>query len=414
MFQAIAIIWYAAFCGNAVASIMDTISFDAITTESPGDGQTYSIGWVKVFGCTEGHNPTESSYTYAHNGNSNYMKQIAPYAVSVKMVPSDQGVSQAVFENYAVFSKICSNPVIAVNHLKEASFTVNVNTLAYSALSNLNNWYGSTEAKERLANTCNGDVGILRSFTDVFYHACGNQDGIHITPASGVCEWEWEETFGTDIDVYFGFDASRNLMCDGEGTGGLAIIPPDHIGWLKLFDCAEGRGEEINGIHFNGDYSEAELRDYLQYAISIKILARGNLPGIVEESTHAVTAALCNPSVLALNNGKELSFELDKDNKITAYQDTTTWYGANAARARLTNSCYADPGLGGAARDIFNEVFYHACGNHAGIHITASNVCEWDYVDRTYRDIEVWIAYDVNQEKCCTDGGLLGACPSPS
>eukprot|EP01084_Bolivina_argentea_P285916 490401_1 len=217
LFICIYIVLSALFKHSTSNTILQSLQFHSITNETLGT--SYDIGWIKVFGCTESH--LNSIYSYTHNGESGYMQEIAPYAVTFKIVP--QNTSDSRFKDYAVYSKICSNQVLSLNNLLETSYEIDVNTLQFAGQSNLDNFYAENQtAKNRLSNTCFGN-DILQPLNETFYDACGNYEGIHIQQTKNRCEWDWNTISGKDIDVYFGFDANKQFICND-----LTIQPSIH------------------------------------------------------------------------------------------------------------------------------------------------------------------------------------------
>eukprot|EP01084_Bolivina_argentea_P067103 122293_1 len=194
------------------AEVLDYLTFESTVKEAYTD---MNIGWVKSLGCTEG-NPGVWNYPY----DDIILNQMAKYAISAKIVPSNIDVTNPQFDEYAVYAKVCENPIMALNNLKEMSYTLDSNTLLYSSTSNLDNWYGTTKAKSRLRNSCFAN-GVLKDFPTGIYQACGNggaTGGIHLVPSTW-CRFIHGANVGVNVDVYFGYDAQREYVCDGKGTG---------------------------------------------------------------------------------------------------------------------------------------------------------------------------------------------------
>eukprot|EP01084_Bolivina_argentea_P032645 60417_1 len=205
------------------AEVFDYIVFDDVVKEPYSDN---TIGWVRAVGCNEG-SPGTWDYPY----DSAIFKGIARNAISAKIVPSNINPTNLDFSKYAVYAKVCRNPVMAMNSFKEMSYTLNPSNLAYQSLSNSDNWYGTVEAKGRLRNTCQ-TVSKIYDLGNRVYTSCGNggtTGGIHLVSGS-MCRFVHGINVGMDVDVYFGYDSHKEYICEGKGNGALKKINPSAYG----------------------------------------------------------------------------------------------------------------------------------------------------------------------------------------
>eukprot|EP01084_Bolivina_argentea_P227595 384377_1 len=183
--------------------VLDSLTFDEITTEQVDNYTTRQIGWIKMYSCIQSTN----AYTYYHTAE---LSELQYYAISIKFVPPNSKQNPN-YDNYAVVAKPCSNPVKALNHGKEVSFVFNEGTETYLEQANPDFWIGTSTAKARLTNTCNYP---LRDANNVLYHSCGNTAGFHIVPSTPQCEWDYQNDLPDDIEVYFGFDINKQEYCN--------------------------------------------------------------------------------------------------------------------------------------------------------------------------------------------------------
>eukprot|EP01084_Bolivina_argentea_P227594 384375_1 len=183
--------------------VLDSLTFDEITTEQVDNYTTRQIGWIKMYSCIQSTN----AYTYYHTAE---LSELQYYAISIKFVPPNSKQNPN-YDNYAVVAKPCSNPVKALNHGKEVSFVFNEGTEAYLEQANQDFWIGTSTAKDRLINTCNRP---LSDANNVLYYACGNTEGFHIIPSTPQCEWDFQDDLPDDVEVYFGFDVNKQEYCN--------------------------------------------------------------------------------------------------------------------------------------------------------------------------------------------------------
>eukprot|EP01084_Bolivina_argentea_P216860 368310_1 len=201
------------------------LQFDHNTTETFGTETTYDIGWKKVMYCQDNK---DSDMTYP-TGSSTYMESIAPYAISIKIVPDD--LNDPLFDKYAVYGKVCQNPIISLNNLYELSYTINVTTFKPIGRNNVKNWYGLHNSKERLSQDANcPDTELITPspITRSLFQSCGRQNGLQIYQPENlesICQFDhkWRNENKT-IAIYFGFDVHKQYMCDGIGNGGTKLI----------------------------------------------------------------------------------------------------------------------------------------------------------------------------------------------
>eukprot|EP01084_Bolivina_argentea_P029738 55204_1 len=195
--------------------------FEDISTE-----QGIDIGWIQIFSCREGYginnqpifkddHTWEELLPFTHHA-------IAAQILSNSAQPSDFDFTNNPSDYFAVMTDICSNPVLALNNERELSWVIDINTLVTVSDSDLNNWLGSSVAKNRLRqNTgCTGCYRTNTSLTKSVYNACCNGQGIHIKGDSANsnyynCEWDYRTNLAnTDgISFWIGFDISKEKCC---------------------------------------------------------------------------------------------------------------------------------------------------------------------------------------------------------
>jgi len=163
------------------------------------DGKVRDIAWIHVFWCAEGTSTFFRDAQFA---------TLAQTAVTVKIVPApdDEGAeseSNPEYDNFAVVARPDSNVILALNDYKELSYQYDPNQspnrIGFADVSA--NWIGSSTALKRLIDGCGPDN--LRPLSIIYAAQC-NGAGLHLW--NGQCKWEWGNTVGQDIEVYFGFD----------------------------------------------------------------------------------------------------------------------------------------------------------------------------------------------------------------
>eukprot|EP01084_Bolivina_argentea_P320104 555351_1 len=175
-----------------------------------------SFKWKRMYSCKEGK---EKAFKM-----DDMYETLAKYAVVVWIRPWNYDESTPPdFEfdaekKYQLFTKPCSNPVRALNHGKELSYKLNVKTGKFEGFADVNDWEGIEDAKERIKNTrdCVGpNVNIdVNEMSSWFYHATCNPLGIHIAQ-NKYCWWNWDNEFGHDISIFYGF--LKSSVCDENG-----------------------------------------------------------------------------------------------------------------------------------------------------------------------------------------------------
>jgi len=194
----------------ALMTLSAADEYDVYSTE-----QGHEIGWVKVLSCDE------NGSTKSWAADLDAILSRLDSAVTLQFLPRDSTPSDFDFTNdtsdeFAVMISLCANPMIAVNHGLTPSWTYNLDTMAVSGQTDLNNWLGSSAAKARLRNTCRGDGAS--AFESVLYHACGNTEGIHLT--SSQCTWDWQDNIAgvEGMSAWLGFTEGQCEVVDGEPT----------------------------------------------------------------------------------------------------------------------------------------------------------------------------------------------------
>jgi len=153
------------------------------------DGNVRDIAWIRVFECEEGTSTFSRDSRFA---------SLSKTAISVKIVPADKGDD---YDNFAVIAKPDSNVILALNDYKELSYQYDPNQSPNRiGFADPANWIGSPTALKRIIDGCG--PANLRSL-GVIYAAQCNGAGLHLW--NGQCKWEWANTVGQDIEVFFGF-----------------------------------------------------------------------------------------------------------------------------------------------------------------------------------------------------------------
>eukprot|EP01084_Bolivina_argentea_P054219 99455_1 len=194
------------------------------------------IGWVNMISCNE----SASDSTFQYYTSIDDIKNLLPYVISVKIVPQG-GYSWSTIDNlyntYTVEAKICSNQILALNQGKEFSYQTDGNRIV--GYSNLNDWIGSDAAKMRLENSCYaGGITTPRDVWQYMYAACNNMNGIHISPESQTCLWDWDQLVGHNIQIWFGFDMLKQKTCSSNGLSYNShnVSPYSTFGIYKLLE----------------------------------------------------------------------------------------------------------------------------------------------------------------------------------
>eukprot|EP01084_Bolivina_argentea_P274413 467735_1 len=233
--------------------------------------------------------------------------------------------------DYMVTTKVCSNPVYALNNKKEMSYSLNITDGRIAGYQNTDNWIGSQKAKARLNNVCFGGLAGVGSephnITDLnfFYQSCGNFEGIHI--GETICKWQYSDFIHKNIDMYFGFDMHKNAWCDKAALVSinpttsptmspntpyptmLPITEISHdelmkniafdytsleksangdaleIGWVKLISCKE-TAYNVNATNYRSGYNLDNIVDIAKFALSVRFTAPQNTE-IIQQTNNA-------------------------------------------------------------------------------------------------------------------------------
>jgi hypothetical protein len=157
------------------------------------------LQWNKVFSCL----PTNPAGMDASGIDSFVLKDV----ISVAIVPDS--ADPAVIAKYAVQTHECNGAVKLMAYSSsgyELSYSIRPGS-NYADLQNIDSWYGSSEARNRLRNTCFGN-GKIYSIKEKVYHACGNSGGMHVfRPAAGSAQCRWDHASVSvqqpRMDIYF-------------------------------------------------------------------------------------------------------------------------------------------------------------------------------------------------------------------
>ena len=173
---------------------------------------------------------------------------------------------------------------------------------------------------------------------------------------------------------------------------------PMTIGWIKYAHCVEGDGSPL--IFDDPNY----INDILKYAITVKILPTGNIPGVSENANFSVKADICSNPVFALNHGYEFSFKLDLLTELII--DDSSWYdwiGPQIAQDRMRNNrsgISSNVPSSGSPPGYNSARLFWARDNVNGLHITGN--CKWDTTKTFNQDITIWIGFHIFGTKWCT------------
>ena len=139
---------------------------------------------MKYVSCNESNNTVFSYHTgYTQQQLTNF----AQYGITVKLLPSTDTPGSNENSNYTVKADICSNPVYALNTGYEISYVLDESTSppVITGQADLNNWIGTSTAKNRLSNSCYGLTYQLvyklhQSMTEYTMHVAMLMDCISI------------------------------------------------------------------------------------------------------------------------------------------------------------------------------------------------------------------------------------------
>ena len=173
---------------------------------------------------------------------------------------------------------------------------------------------------------------------------------------------------------------------------------PMTIGWIKYAHCIEGDGSPL--IFDDPNY----INDILKYAITVKILPTGNIPGVNENVNFSVKADICSNPVFALNHGYEFSFKLDLLTELIIDDSVyTDWIGSQIAQDRMRNNrsgISSNIPSSGSPPGYNSARLFWARDNVNGLHITGN--CRWDTTKTFNQDITIWIGFHIFGTKWCT------------
>ena len=184
----------------------ECIPFESISWHQDTSNTLQEVGWIKVMSCVEG-----GSWNQFTIHRTDYLT-LSSRTISIKFQPPD-GTSNPNYNNLAVIAKPYSSPIqYALRNNKEVSYSYD-SIGRISGYASTNNWIGTSTALARLNQICYGDKQqwwYPSDFRGRIYHACGNQNGLHILPNLDntvyyQCSWDNSNNFGEDIEIYFGF-----------------------------------------------------------------------------------------------------------------------------------------------------------------------------------------------------------------
>eukprot|EP01083_Nonionella_stella_P065221 170694_1 len=209
---------------QSIATLFTDLLFQHNTIED-FNGVNMNIGWVQFASCKEGCSGTcdnnDHSLIYPNEWTKQELIDLSKYAITVKILPSSD-VPGAENTEYAVTADVCSNPIYALNNGYELTHTLDLATSLISGFTDLNYWIGSSNAKNRMTNSCYnygrslGGAPLLISDNE-FYFACGNSGGLHIHIGNSkgtTCRYNYANNVGHDITIWIGFDSTKTKMCE--------------------------------------------------------------------------------------------------------------------------------------------------------------------------------------------------------
>ena len=194
-----------------------------------------------------------------------------------------------------------------------------------------------------------------------------------------------------------------NLTFDYVSNEEFIIGAPMTIGWIKYASCTEGSNTSQNALIFdNIDY----INNISVYAITVKILPTGEIPGVHENINFSVKAAICSNPIFAFNAGYELTYELNVSSELII--DNSSWYdwiGTDKVRDRMKNdmSLLQQTLLGTSPQQGagYGGNFFWGRSNFGGMHIQQTPSCEWDYDDTLGENITIWMGFHILGTKWC-------------
>eukprot|EP00484_Ammonia_sp_Unknown_P000462 CAMPEP_0197022490 /NCGR_PEP_ID=MMETSP1384-20130603/3357_1 /TAXON_ID=29189 /ORGANISM="Ammonia sp." /LENGTH=309 /DNA_ID=CAMNT_0042450545 /DNA_START=90 /DNA_END=1016 /DNA_ORIENTATION=+ len=202
------------------------------------------IAWVKAI-------DTQDSGTWTYEAPFNDLDgfvDIAQYATSFKWVTNE----------FISWTVECSNPVWAMNHGYELSYTVDETTGLVTGVGDGHDWQNSGWnflASSCLLDTEEGSPPNL--LTDVIYWACGNTNGLRINPSTGQASVNWG--WGGAIDIYLGFDATWSTDCYGDALLAGTICDESAIATFDWDELMESGTDKPEVVDFNMDVNETDL-----------------------------------------------------------------------------------------------------------------------------------------------------------
>ena len=179
----------------------ECIPFDSIETIS-----STQVGWIKIMSCIE----NGDAYTYYYT--SNEVAILAANAISFRFQPPG-GTSNSKYDDLAVTALPYSTPITSyLNNVQEISYDGTQSCVWCCQCTDdwSENWDGSLSAKDHLQNRCVAG-GAPHDFRNRIYHACDNQQGLHVfpnmlgDPGYTQCDWSGGDVIGSDMEILLGF-----------------------------------------------------------------------------------------------------------------------------------------------------------------------------------------------------------------
>ena len=156
-----------------------TTEFGSLLCDYNASGQfsggTLDVCWIRYLDCEEGDNPSTLHHPYTVD----QLVDIAQYAVTLKILPSDDVPGSDETCDFGVTADVCSNPVFALNKGYALSHELDewASPPVITGYADTDNWIGTNKAKKRLKNSCYGDRILGEEPQTLLngrvYHACG-------------------------------------------------------------------------------------------------------------------------------------------------------------------------------------------------------------------------------------------------
>ena len=86
---------------------------------------------------------------------------------------------------------------------------------------------------------------------------------------------------------------------------------PMDIGWIQFSWCSNGIYDLNSSSNYHGSFNKSELFALLEYAITVQIGPKSDVPRVTIDDDYTNTADICSNPVWALNHKYELGYVLN-------------------------------------------------------------------------------------------------------